>query len=102
MSAVAAGHQRQQPDRRMRGDVQRSRNPRRINTDAAQCFRRDRVDHRRSRQHLACWAWRWKRWPRPVRAAAPLGSHAAQIYAKFAADHADLDFSAVIETLRGS
>ncbi|CKN97032.1 3-hydroxyisobutyrate dehydrogenase [Mycobacterium tuberculosis] len=25
-----------------------------------------------------------------------------QIYAKFAADHADLDFSAVIETLRGS
>lgn len=35
-------------------------------------------------------------------AAAPLGSHAAQIYAKFAADHADLDFSAVIETLRGS
>ncbi|CKP24302.1 3-hydroxyisobutyrate dehydrogenase [Mycobacterium tuberculosis] len=35
-------------------------------------------------------------------AAAPLGSHPAQIYAKFAADHADLDFSAVIETLRGS
>jgi len=32
---------------------------------------------------------------------APLGSHAAQIYARFAADHADLDFSAVIETLRG-
>ena len=32
---------------------------------------------------------------------APLGSHAAEIYAKFAADHADLDFSAVIETLRG-
>ncbi|KBU05380.1 mycolyltransferase II [Mycobacterium tuberculosis TKK_04_0149] len=24
------------------------------------------------------------------------------MYAKFAADHADLDFSAVIETLRGS
>ncbi len=36
------------------------------------------------------------------RAAPPLGSHAPQIYAKFAADHADLDFSAVIETLRGS
>jgi 3-hydroxyisobutyrate dehydrogenase len=33
--------------------------------------------------------------------AAPLGSHAAEIYAKFAADHGDLDFSAVIETLRG-
>jgi 3-hydroxyisobutyrate dehydrogenase len=32
--------------------------------------------------------------------AAPLGSHAAEIYAKFAADHADKDFSAVIETLR--
>jgi len=32
---------------------------------------------------------------------APLGSHAAQIYARFAAEHADLDFSAVIETLRG-
>jgi len=31
---------------------------------------------------------------------APLGSHAAQIYAHFAAEHADLDFSAVIETLR--
>ncbi|MEV0671032.1 3-hydroxyisobutyrate dehydrogenase [Mycobacterium sp. NPDC050441] len=31
---------------------------------------------------------------------APLGSHAAEIYAKFAADHADKDFSAVIETLR--
>ncbi|EFD57276.1 3-hydroxyisobutyrate dehydrogenase mmsB [Mycobacterium tuberculosis T92] len=30
----------------------------------------------------------------------PLGSHAADIYAKFAADHADLDFSAVIHTLR--
>ena len=28
---------------------------------------------------------------------APLGSHAAEIYAKFAADHADKDFSAVIE-----
>ncbi len=35
-------------------------------------------------------------------AAAPLGSHAAEIYAKFAADHADLDFSAVIEMLRNS
>ncbi|MEI7544770.1 MAG: 3-hydroxyisobutyrate dehydrogenase [Mycobacteriaceae bacterium] len=32
---------------------------------------------------------------------APLGSHAAQIYAQFAAEHSDLDFSAVIETLRG-
>ena len=31
---------------------------------------------------------------------APLGSHAAEIYAKFAADHADKDFSAVIELLR--
>lgn len=34
--------------------------------------------------------------------AAPLGSHAAEIYAKFAADHADKDFSAVIEMLRHS
>ncbi|MBV8929083.1 MAG: 3-hydroxyisobutyrate dehydrogenase [Mycobacteriaceae bacterium] len=33
--------------------------------------------------------------------AAPLGAHAAEIYAKFAADHADKDFSAVIEVLRG-
>lgn len=33
--------------------------------------------------------------------AAPLGSHAAEIYAKFAADHADKDFSAVIQMLRG-
>jgi 3-hydroxyisobutyrate dehydrogenase len=32
---------------------------------------------------------------------APLGSHAAQIYAHFAAEHSDLDFSAVIDTLRG-
>jgi 3-hydroxyisobutyrate dehydrogenase len=32
---------------------------------------------------------------------APLGTHAAEIYAKFAADHADKDFSAVIELLRG-
>jgi 3-hydroxyisobutyrate dehydrogenase len=31
---------------------------------------------------------------------APLGSHAAEIYAKFAADHADMDFSAIIEMLR--
>jgi 3-hydroxyisobutyrate dehydrogenase len=31
---------------------------------------------------------------------APLGTHAAEIYAKFAADHADKDFSAVIEMLR--
>ena len=34
-------------------------------------------------------------------ASAPLGSHAAQIYARFADEHAGLDFSAVIETLRG-
>ena len=33
---------------------------------------------------------------------APLGSHAAEIYAKFAAEHADKDFSAVIEALRGN
>ena len=33
--------------------------------------------------------------------AAPLGTHAAEIYAKFAAANAALDFSAVIETLRG-
>ncbi len=33
-------------------------------------------------------------------ASAPLGAHAAEIYAKFAQEHADLDFSAVIETLR--
>ena len=32
--------------------------------------------------------------------AAPLGSHAAEIYAKFAAEHGALDFSAVIEALR--
>jgi 3-hydroxyisobutyrate dehydrogenase len=32
--------------------------------------------------------------------AAPLGSHAADIYAKFAATNAALDFSAIIETLR--
>ncbi|MDT5069678.1 MAG: 3-hydroxyisobutyrate dehydrogenase [Mycobacterium sp.] len=31
---------------------------------------------------------------------APLGSHAAEIYAKFATDHADKDFSAVIELIR--
>jgi 3-hydroxyisobutyrate dehydrogenase len=31
---------------------------------------------------------------------APLGTHAAEIYAKFNADHADKDFSAVIELLR--
>jgi 3-hydroxyisobutyrate dehydrogenase len=31
---------------------------------------------------------------------APLGTHAAEIYAKFAADHADNDFSAVIEMIR--
>src|SRR5246127_2022196 len=34
--------------------------------------------------------------------AAPLGSHAAEIYAKFAAVNADKDFSAVIEMLRES
>ena len=33
-------------------------------------------------------------------ASAPLGSHASQIYARFAEQHADLDFSAVIQTLR--
>ncbi len=33
-------------------------------------------------------------------ASAPLGSHAAQIYAEFASRHADLDFSAIIEALR--
>lgn len=33
---------------------------------------------------------------------APLGTHAAEIYAKFAAEHGALDFSAVIEALRGS
>jgi 3-hydroxyisobutyrate dehydrogenase len=33
---------------------------------------------------------------------APLGSHAAEIYAEFATDNADRDFSAVIELLRGS
>jgi 3-hydroxyisobutyrate dehydrogenase len=32
--------------------------------------------------------------------AAPLGSHAADIYAKFAITNADKDFSAIIETLR--
>jgi 3-hydroxyisobutyrate dehydrogenase len=34
--------------------------------------------------------------------AAPLGSHAAEIYAKFAATNGDKDFSAIIEILRGS
>jgi 3-hydroxyisobutyrate dehydrogenase len=34
-------------------------------------------------------------------ATAPLGSHAADIYAKFATTNADKDFSAIIETLRG-
>jgi 3-hydroxyisobutyrate dehydrogenase len=32
--------------------------------------------------------------------AAPLGSHAAEIYANFAREHADLDFSAVIDYIR--
>jgi 3-hydroxyisobutyrate dehydrogenase len=31
-----------------------------------------------------------------------MGSHAADTYAKFATDHADKDFSALIELLRGS
>jgi 3-hydroxyisobutyrate dehydrogenase len=35
-------------------------------------------------------------------ASAPLGSHAADIYAKFAVEHGDLDFSAVIDELRGA
>jgi len=35
-------------------------------------------------------------------ASAPLGSHAAQIYGKFAEDNAQLDFSAIIKTLRES
>lgn len=35
-------------------------------------------------------------------ASAPLGGHAAEIYAQFAAEHADKDFSAVIELLRNS
>jgi 3-hydroxyisobutyrate dehydrogenase len=33
---------------------------------------------------------------------APLGSHAAEIYGKFAADHGALDFSAVIELIRNA
>lgn len=33
-------------------------------------------------------------------ASAPLGTHAAEIYAQFAEEHAELDFSAVIQTLR--
>jgi 3-hydroxyisobutyrate dehydrogenase len=37
---------------------------------------------------------------RSTGSAAPLGSHAAEIYAKFATDHSDRDFSAVIEMLR--
>lgn len=37
---------------------------------------------------------------RSTGSSAPLGSHAADIYAKFAADHADKDFSAVINLLR--
>ncbi|MCV7192313.1 3-hydroxyisobutyrate dehydrogenase [Mycolicibacterium brumae] len=38
---------------------------------------------------------------RSTGSAAPLGSHAATIYAEFGEQHAGLDFSAVIETLRG-
>ncbi|TFV58072.1 3-hydroxyisobutyrate dehydrogenase [Mycobacterium sp. PS03-16] len=34
-------------------------------------------------------------------ASAPLGSHAAQLYAEFGAEHADKDFSAIIAMLRG-
>ncbi|KWX56945.1 3-hydroxyisobutyrate dehydrogenase [Mycobacterium sp. NAZ190054] len=34
-------------------------------------------------------------------ASAPLGTHAAEIYEQFTKDHADKDFSAVIEMLRG-
>jgi 3-hydroxyisobutyrate dehydrogenase len=34
--------------------------------------------------------------------AAPLGSRAAEIYARFAAEHGNEDFSAVIEMLRSS
>jgi 3-hydroxyisobutyrate dehydrogenase len=37
---------------------------------------------------------------RSAGSAAPLGSHAAEIYAKFNTDHADKDFSAVIQMLR--
>ena len=37
---------------------------------------------------------------RSTGSSAPLGSHAAEIYVKFATDHADKDFSAVIEMLR--
>jgi 3-hydroxyisobutyrate dehydrogenase len=37
---------------------------------------------------------------RSTGSAAPLGSHAAEIYAKFAAENAALDFSAVIQLLR--
>jgi 3-hydroxyisobutyrate dehydrogenase len=37
-----------------------------------------------------------------TRSAAPLGSHAAEIYAKFAAANPDKDFSAVIEMLRAA
>lgn len=37
---------------------------------------------------------------RSTGSSAPLGSHAADIYAKFAAEHPDLDFSAVINRLR--
>jgi 3-hydroxyisobutyrate dehydrogenase len=37
---------------------------------------------------------------RSTGSAAPLGSHAAEIYAKFAAENAALDFSAVIQSLR--
>ena len=33
-------------------------------------------------------------------ARAPLGTHAAQLYRSFAEQHADLDFSAIIQTLR--
>jgi 3-hydroxyisobutyrate dehydrogenase len=37
---------------------------------------------------------------RSAGSSAPLGSRAAEIYAKFNTDHADKDFSAVIQMLR--
>jgi len=33
-------------------------------------------------------------------ASAPLGTHAAEIYAQYAAEHPELDFSAVIQLFR--
>lgn len=37
---------------------------------------------------------------RSTGSSAPIGTHAAQLYAEFAVEHADQDFSAIIETLR--